>query len=178
MRTLALLVSLVAASSFAHGLLPGEQASRLTLGAEDPAKTFVLPPLPPSSMGGPTLVDPNAAVHLRLVAMEIRLLNTLRPSIAAPLAVTIIGGTAAVVGISSLLLGIGGGYTFAIIGIVLLIGSAAPLLIGGIWLGVVMAQNTSITKQIEKLEEERRALGLSSVSAAPTEQPTLRLATF
>jgi hypothetical protein len=178
MRTLALITVLVAAPSFAQGLLPGEQLSRLTLGAEDPAKTLVLPPLPPSALGGPALVDPNLAVHLRLVAMEIRLLNTMRPSLAAPLTVTIIGGVAALVGLSSLLLGVGGGYTFVIIGIVMLIGSAAPLLIGGIWLGVVVAQNTSITRQISKLEEEQRALAMASVSAAPVDLPTLRLATF
>jgi hypothetical protein len=108
----------------------------------------------------------------------VRLLNTMRPSLAAPLTVTIIGGVAALVGLSSLLLGVGGGYTFVIIGIVMLIGSAAPLLIGGIWLGVVVAQNTSITRQISKLEEEQRALAMASVSAAPVDLPTLRLATF
>lgn len=178
MRTLALALALLAAPSLAQSLLPGEQATRLSLGAEDPARAFVLPPLPSSSMGGPTMVDPSLAVHLRLVAMEIRLLNAMRPNIAAPLVLTIIGGSAAVIGATSLLAGLSGGYAFVVIGLVALIGSAAPLIIGGIWLIVAMTQNGNLTRQIQKLEEEQRSLNAGPVGLVPTEQPTLRLANF
>lgn len=157
MRTLLFLVvvsaSPVLADEFAQ--LPGTQPSRVTLSGDAATPSVPPPPQTFAPVGSP---DANVTLSRRFLEFELRMLDLQRPSLGAPLAVTLLGGTAAVVGLSSLALASSGAYAFYVVGLVMLMGSAPFLLVGGIWLAVAVSANNRITKQVEAVEAERKAL--------------------
>lgn len=155
MRVLLLLVVVAAAPVFAQSL-PGQQASRLVLLAQESAPSLALPPLPPpvNPLNAPT-EDPFAPVYRRMFTLQIRLLELQRVSIAGPLAVTLVGGTALLTGGVLLFFG----YAGFVIGLVMMACSALPLLIGIPWLVANMSTNSMLNKEIAKLKLEVRQLG-------------------
>lgn len=136
--------------------LPGQQASRLVLLAGEPGAKAVIPP-PPPSVQNLQPEDPFTPIYRRMVSMQLQLLEFQRVSLAAPLTLTLFGGTAAVVGLGMILLGIGN-YGFFIVGLIMLGGSSLPLLIGVPWLVSTMNTNARITREIEKVNREQRQL--------------------
>lgn len=137
--------------------LPGQQASRLVLLAGEPgAKAQVMPP-PPPSVQNTQPEDPFTPIYRRMVSMQLQLLEFQRVSIAAPLTLTLFGGTAAIVGLGMVLIGVAS-YGFFIVGLVMLGGSSLPLLIGIPWLVSTMNMNARITREIEKVNREQRQL--------------------
>lgn len=139
--------------------LPGQQASKLVLLAGesgDPGVKTALPPPPPAIRLEPA-GDPFAPIYQRMVTNQLQLLEVVKVSLAGPLTITLIGGTGLVVGITSLALG-ALSYSFFIVGLIVLAGSALPLLIGLPWLIGSMNTNARITVEIDKLKREQRQL--------------------
>lgn len=136
--------------------LPGHQASRLVLLAGEPGTKAVIPP-PPPSVQNLQPEDPFTPIYRRMVSMQLQLLEFQRVSLAAPLTLTLFGGTAVVVGLGMLLLGISN-YGFFIVGLIMMGGSSLPLLIGVPWLVSTMNMNARITREIEKVNREQRQL--------------------
>ena len=138
--------------------LPGQQASRLVLLAgEEGAKALTIPQPPPSMQNLQPGEDPFAPVYRRMVSIQLQLLEFQRSSIAAPLAVTLFGGTAVIVAITMLLFG-ATNYGFFIVGLIVLVGSSLPLLIGIPWLVSTLNANARITREIDKVKREQRQL--------------------
>lgn len=164
MRLVLLVAVMSGSAAFA---LPGEQVSKLTLGAEEAAKTLSAPPaplapLPPSAFGAASMGEPlSAQLRLRLIAMELRSLRFQKNDLVGPFMLTILGGTGALVGLALLGVATTGGYAAMIIGLVMLMVSGAPLLIGLPWLIVALTRNAQIDREMDKLELERTSLGVS-----------------
>ena len=171
MRLVLVVAVVVAGSSFAQSL-PGTQASRLVLTA-DPKAEISLPPPPQASAG---YLDPNFMLLQRVMSLEVRLLEMQKMSIAAPLTITLFGGTGALLGALSLLAGIGAGYGFFIVGLVALSVSALPLLIGIPWLVAATSTNERVDREIAQLKSERLRMVQPMSDAAPV--PSLRIAGF
>jgi len=150
--------------------LPGQQASRLVLLAgEEGTKSLAMPPPPPQALVSEP-ADPFTAVYRRMAGMQIQLLEVQRVSLAGPLTVTMFGGTALTAGFSLLLLSTTAGYTAFIVGFVMMIASSLPLIIGVGWLIGNLVVNGKISREIEKVQRERRSLG--NVSSRPIEPMT------
>lgn len=166
MRLVLLLVVVGAPVAFA---LPGEQVSKITLGAEEAAKTLTLPPPPlqplAPSMLGATSTD--TALRMRLVAMELRLLRFQRNDLVGPMFLTILGGTGVLGGLTAFAMSGVSGYGAFIVGLVMLMVSGGPLLIGLPWLLVAIARNATIDRELTKLEAEYTMLGGVSATEAP-----------
>jgi hypothetical protein len=157
MRFFLLAVVVVATPVLAQAL-PGQQASRLVLlaGEEAPKAIVGLPPPPPAVQNTLT-EDPFTPIYRRMVSLQLQLLDFQRVSLAGPLAVTLFGGTAALAGVVMLLMG-AASYGFFIVGLVVLGGSSLPLLIGLPWLVGTLNTNARISREIEKIKREQRAL--------------------
>ncbi len=159
MRLVLVVGVLMAAQAFAQSL-PGQQVSQVVLlRAEDGAKSITLPPPPPAVTAAQLPDDPFASLHRRIVTMQLQLLEFHRVSLAGPLALTIIGGSAFVIGISLMLLSVGVGYGAFIVGLVMLIGSALPLLAGLPWLIGSVSANAKVDQEAVRLRTELRQLG-------------------
>jgi hypothetical protein len=164
MRLVLLVVVVSASAAFA---LPGEQVSKLTLGAEEGAKTLSAPPsplvpLPPSAFGAATLGEPlSVQLRLRLIAMELRSLRFQKNDLVGPLILTLLGGTGVLGGLTALGVSVTAGYTAMIIGMIMMMVGGGPLLIGVPWLVVALSRNAAISREMDKLEMERSSLGVS-----------------
>lgn len=168
MRLVLLLVVVGAPVAFA---LPGEQVSKITLGAEEAAKTLTAPPPPlplqplaPSMLGA---ASSDTALRMRLVAMELRLLRFQRNDLVGPMFLTILGGTGVLGGLTAFAMSGVSGYGAFIVGLVMLMVSGGPLLIGLPWLLVAIARNATIDRELTKLEAEYTMLGGVSATEAP-----------
>lgn len=181
MRLVLLLVVVGSSAAFA---LPGDQVSKITLGAEEATKSLSVPPppvqpLPPSMLGASA--DPlGTALRMRLLAMEIRMLRFSRNDLVGPLFLTLLGGTGVLVGVSLFALSASLGYGAFIVGLVVLMISGGPLLIGLPWLIVALGRNASIDRELQKLETEFTMLGghVGTTSAREAPQPGALVATW
>ncbi|MFT3711546.1 MAG: hypothetical protein QM817_28250 [Archangium sp.] len=164
MRLVFLVLVMSGSAAFA---LPGEQVSKLTLGAEEAAKTLTAPPppltpLPPSAFGAASMGEPlSVQLRLRLIAMELRSLRFQKNDLVGPVMLTILGGSGSLIGLTLLGVATTGGYTAMIVGLIMLMVSGGPLLIGLPWLIVALNHNALIEREMDKLELERTSLGVS-----------------
>ena len=150
MRSFLVVGVLMATSALAQSL-PGQQVSKLVLLADE-AKAVTLPPPPPAILNIQP-EDPFAPVYRRMVLMQMQLLEFQRVSIAGPLTLTLIGGTAALIGVTMLAMG-SVSYGFFIVGLVALSGSSLPLLVGIPWLVGTLNTNARISREIERVKHQ------------------------
>lgn len=162
MRWFLLVTLLVTPSAFARsGSISGTQVSKLTLGVDE----GVVPlPLPPPSIN-------LTGLSVRLIDHQIQLLEFSRGSFAGPIASLAFGGAALVAG--AVMLPLAAGIPF--VALMLMGGSALPLLIGVVWLVGNIGFNADIDRAIKKLRDERSALGAPPVAQLhlPASEPEL-----
>lgn len=101
----------------------------------------------------------SAALRMRLLAMEIRMLRFSKNDLVAPIFLSVLGGTGVLVGLSLFAMTGSLGYGAFIVGLVVLMISGAPLLIGIPWLIVALGRNAAIDRELVKLETEFTMLG-------------------
>lgn len=172
---LVLVVGVLMATQALAQTLPGQQVSRVVLlGAEEGLKSLAMPPPPPSVPLAQLAEDPFASLHRHMLSMQLQHLELHRVSLAGPLTITIIGGSAFVIGGALMLLSLSTGYTAAIIGLVMFIGSALPLIVGIPWLIATVISNNKINQEVLKVRAELKRYGdLSTQRIAPNEGAVL-----
>lgn len=168
MRAVLLLTLLVTPSAFASSFfMPGAQPSKLTLAAE-PQPGFEPAPFPPA-----TSTLNVTAITVRLIDLQVQRLEFETLSLAGPVTFLVVGGAEIVVGLVMVSLG----ASISLLGLVVLAGSALPLAIGLVWLVSNLGFNARLNAAVEKLREERRALGVVTQFTA-SEPELVQLASF